>query len=88
MRIKDFEMAIDALGVEGLTITEMKLSATSGREVGSVYGKIGQLTYLWWDANGRGFRFDINPNLEGCTEVSHPEFLDYRRATEFDLKFD
>jgi hypothetical protein len=88
MKVNDFEKAIDALGVQGLEITQMTMSATRGDNVNSVYGRIGVLTFLWWDANGRGFRFDINPNLEGCTEVSHPEYLDYRRAEEFDLKFE
>lgn len=88
MRVADFERAIDALGVNGLEITEMKMSATMGQQVGNVYGKIGELTYLWWDANGRGFRFDINPKVESCTVVSQPEYLKYRRAVEFDLKFE
>lgn len=88
MKVNDFEKAIDALGVQGLEITKMTMLATRGGNVNSVYGRIGVLTFLWWDANGRGFRFDINPNLEGCTEVSHPEYLDYRRAEEFDLKFE
>ena len=74
--------------INGLEITEMKYSATKGGEVQSVYGKIGELTFLWWDTNGRGFRFDINPNLEGCIVVSYPEYLNYDRAVEFDLKFD
>lgn len=78
MKVNDFEKAIDAFGVQGLEITQMTMSATRGDNVNSVYGRIGVLTFLWWDANGRGFRFDINPNLEGCTEVSHPEYLDYR----------
>lgn len=88
MRVQDFENAIHALGVNGLEITEVKYSATKGGEVQSVYGKIGELTFLWWDVNGRGFRFDINPNQEGCTVVSHPEYLMYDRAVDFDLKFD
>lgn len=84
----DFEKAIDALGVQGLKITNMVMSTVTGSTVNGVYGRIGMLTFLWWDANGRGFRFDINPNLEGCTDISHPEYLDYRRAEEFDLKFE
>ena len=88
MKIRDFEKAIIALGVSGLEIDEIKMAANGNGHVGSVYGKIGDSTYLWWDANGRGFRFDINPNLEGCNVVSHPEYLNYTRDAEFDLKFD
>ncbi|MBQ3700918.1 MAG: hypothetical protein II886_13600 [Prevotella sp.] len=88
MKIEDFENAIHALGVNGLEITEVRYSATNGGEVQGVYGKIGELTFLWWDANGRGFRFDINPNQESCTVVSHPEYLNYVRDDDFDLKFD
>jgi len=88
MKIKDFEQAIAALGVDGLEITKIVLSTTIAGQVNGVYGQRGDLTFLWWDEHGRGFRFDVNPNVEGCTVVSSPEYLDYRRATEFDLKFD
>lgn len=88
MRVNDFETAISALGVSGLEITEMKMSATAGGQVSCVYGKIGDLTYLLWDCCGRGFRFSINPNVEGCVVVSQYELLDYRRDKQFDLKFE
>ena len=88
MRVADFEKAIGALGVQGLEITEMRMSAIRGGQVNSVYGRLGDLTFVWWDSNGRGFRFDINPHEEGCYVVSSPEFLEYRRAEEFDLKFE
>lgn len=88
MRVNDFETAISALGVSGLEITEMKMSATAGGQVSCVYGKIGDLTYLLWDCCGRGFRFSINPNVEGCVVVSQYELLDYHRDIQFDLKFE
>lgn len=85
MNTASFEKAIEALGVRGLEVT--KLSYGINGQVVAVYGRMGQLTFLMWDMSGRGFRFDINPNLEGCTEVSHPEYLDYRRDADFDLTF-
>ena len=86
MNNKDFERAIDALGVQGLEVT--KYSYGIDGQVVAVYGRMGQLTYLMWDVSGRGFRFEINPNLEGCIYVSHPEYLDYRRDAGFDLRFE
>ena len=85
MNTASFEKAIEALGVRGLEVT--KFSYGINGQVVAVYGRMGQLTFLMWDMSGRGFRFDINPNLEGCTEVSHPEYLDYRRDADFDLTF-
>lgn len=85
MNTSDFEKAIDALGVQGLELT--KFSYGINRQVVAVYGRMGQLTFLKWDMSGRGFRFEINPNLEGCITVSHPEYLDYRRDADFDLRF-
>ena len=85
MNTASFEKAIEALGVRGLEVTKFSYQLNGG--VAAVYGRMGQLTFLMWDASGRGFRFDINPNLEGCTEVSHPEYLDYRRDVDFDLTF-
>lgn len=88
MKTKDFEKAIDALDVQNLEILEMKLPVGSGGHVGGVYARIGELTYLKWDTHGRGFTFEIDPDVEGCTVVSHPEYLDYRRDADFDLKFE
>lgn len=85
MNTASFEKAIEALGVRGLEVT--KFSYGINGQVVAVYGRMGQLTFLMWDMSGRGFRFEINPNQEGCTEVSHPEYLDYRRDADFDLRF-
>ena len=85
MSTKDFEIAIDALGVQDLTLTKFSYQLNGG--VGAVYGRMGGLTFLMWDASGRGFRFDLDPNAEGCTCVSYPEYLDYRRDADFDLTF-
>jgi len=86
MKTIDFETAIEALGVHGLEITKFSYQVNGG--VAAVYARMGELTHLMWDATGRGFIFEINPNQEGCTVVSHPEYLDYRRDPDFDLKFE
>ena len=86
MRITDFEKAIDALGVQGLDVT--KFSFGINGQIAAAYAKMGELTYLKWDANGRGFRFELNPNEEGCLSSSHVEYLDYSRDSGFDLTFD
>ena len=83
MKTTDFEKAIEALGVQGLAVT--KFSYGINGQVAAVYARKDELTYLMWDAIGRGFRFDINPDIEGCTKVSCPEYLDYRRDDDFDL---
>ena len=85
MNNKDFERAIDALGVQGLEVT--KYSYGINGQVVAVYGRMGQLTFLKWDVSGRGFRFEIDPNMEGGINVSLPEYLDYRRDADFDLRF-
>ena len=85
MKTADFEKAIEGLCVQGLEVT--KFSYTINGQVAAVYARKGELTYVKWDSAGRGFRFDINPNVEGCEVVSRPEYLPYSRDTEFDLKF-
>ncbi|MBQ7180651.1 MAG: hypothetical protein IJR87_05090 [Bacteroidaceae bacterium] len=85
MNTASFEKAIDALGVQGLEVTKFSYQLNGG--VAAVYGRMGELTFLKWDAAGRGFRFDIEENVEGCTVVSYPEYLDYRRDADFDLRF-
>ena len=85
MKTEDFERAIDALGVQGLEVT--KFSYGINGQVVAVYGRMGGLTFLKWDVIGRGFRFEIDPNMEGGIEVSYPEYLDYRRDADFDLTF-
>ena len=86
MKTADFERAIEALGVQDLTV--LKYSYQLNGSVAAVYGQVGELTFLKWDDCGRGFRFDIDPRQEGCINVSHPEYLDYRRDADFDLRFE
>ena len=88
MNTKHFEKAIDALGVQGLEIT--KFSYGINGQVARVYARIGELTYIMWDANGRGFVFEINEKEEGQWSGmdTHPEYLDYRRDAGFDLTFE
>lgn len=86
MNTRDFETAIEALGVQGLEITKFSYQLNGG--VAAVYARMGELTLIRWDAQGRGFSFEINPNVEGCTMVSRPEYLDYRRDADFDLRFE
>lgn len=86
MKTRDFERAIEALGVSGLEVT--KFSYGVNGQVVAVYGQMGELEYLKWDGSGRGFVFEIDPNIEGCVCVSRPEYLDYRRDAAFDLKFE
>jgi hypothetical protein len=84
MTTRDFEKAIEALGVQGLEITKFSYHLTG--VVGGVYARIGEKTFLWWDAGGRGFRFELNTEMEGLV-VKKPEFLDYTRDKDFDLTF-
>ena len=86
MKIEDFEKAIDALGVKDLEILEFKM--TIGKGVKECYAKMGQLTWLMWDATGQGFRFDQPQGVEGCISSDHAAYLDYRRDADFDLKFE
>lgn len=85
MKTSDFEKAIEALGVQGLEVT--KFSYGINGQVVAAYGRMGQLTFLKWDVSGRGFRFEIDPNIEGCITVPYPELLDYQRDADFDLRF-
>lgn len=85
MKTTDFEKAIAAIGVQGLEV--IKFSYGINGQVAAVYARMGELTFLKWDAAGRGFRFDVDENVEGCTVVSYPEYLDYRRDADFDLRF-
>lgn len=85
MKTTDFERAIEALGVQDLKVTKFRYQLNGG--VAEVYGRLGHMTLLMWDANGRGFRFDIEQDMEGSVNVSYPEYLDYRRDKDFDLTF-
>lgn len=91
MKARDFEKAIEALGVNGLEIS--KFSYDINGDVAAVYGKMGELTYLKWDHMGRGFSVSVEGELDGygemiIPEVKNPQYLDYRRDADFDLKFD
>ena len=85
MKTEDYEKAIEALGVQGLEV--QKFSYGVNGQVVAAYARKGVLTFLKWDAGGRGFRFDIEQDMEGCVVVDYPEYLDYRRDKDFDLTF-
>lgn len=85
MRTRDFERAIDALGVQGLGVK--KFSYGINGQVVAVYARMGLLTFLKWDMSGRGFRFDLNEHEEDCVNDGYPEYLDYQRDKDFDLTF-
>lgn len=85
MKTTDFERAIEALGAQDLEVTKFRYQLNGG--VAEVYGRLGHMTFLMWDANGRGFRFDIEQDMEGCDVVDYPEYLGYRRDKDFDLTF-
>lgn len=91
MKTEDFERAIEALGAQGLEMLKFSKQLNGG--VAAVYARIGDCTFLKWDAHGRGFCFDIEPEpgSDGepmIVEVGHPEYLDYRRDSDFDLQFE
>ena len=86
MKTTDFEKAIEALGVNNLTVT--KFSYSENGKVGAVYGQLGENTFVMWDANGRGFTITLNFELEGVLPPRYPEYLDYRRDNGFDLTFE
>lgn len=86
MKTADFERAIDALGVQGLTVTKYSYQLNGG--VAAVYGQVGELTFLKWDACGRGFRFDQPRDMECCISTGTVNYLDYRRDADFDLRFE
>lgn len=91
MKTVDFEKAIEALSVNELEVT--KYSYGINGQVVAVYAKMGERTLLKWDYCGRGFCFDVEqePGSDGkpaMAEVEYPEYLDYRRDPDFDLKFD
>lgn len=86
MKTVDFEKAIEALSVNGLEIT--KYSYGINGQVAAVYGRMEERTFLMWDSYGRGFIIELNFELEGVSEPRYPEYLDYRRDVDFDLKFE
>ena len=84
MKTVDFEKAIEALSVNELEVT--KYSYGINGQVVAVYAKMG-------DCCGRGFCLDIDEEIDVdgqaiVPEVNHPEYLDYRRNADFDLRFD
>ena len=102
MNTKSFEQAIEALGVRDLEIirfcyekptAKKPLVTISGKPakplgtVAAVYARQGELTWLKWDAQGRGFRFDQPSHEECCISSGAVEYLDYRRDKDYDLTF-
>ena len=85
MSTADFERAIESLGLQGLEVLRFSYQLNGG--VAAVYGKMGGLTFLKWDASGRGFRFDMEAGVECCVSSGTVEYLDYRRDKDFDLRF-
>lgn len=86
MKARDFEKAIEALGVNGLEISKFSYDINGG--VAAVYGRMGESTFLMWDRNGRGFSISLNFDLEGVEPPRYPEYLNYDRDADFDLGFD
>jgi len=80
-----FEKAIEALGVQGLEIVRFSYQLNGG--VAAVFARMGSLTWLKWDAVGRGFRFEQPSDMEGCISSANVMYLDYRRDVSMDLKF-
>lgn len=85
MKTKDFEQAVEALGIQDLEI--IRYSYGVNGMVVAVYAKMGQLTWIKWDSTGRGFRFDHPADMEDCISEDHVMYLDYRRDSYFDLTF-
>ena len=86
MKTRHFEKAIDALGVQGLEIT--KFSYGINGQVAKVFARMSETKFLMWDANGRGFIFEIDEAEEGQISDQRPEYLDYKRDKGFDLTFE
>ena len=86
MKTRDFERAINALGVQDLSVLKYSYQLNGG--VAAVYGRMGELTWLMWDAMGRGFRFDHPRDMEDCISSDNVRYLDYRRDADFDLTFE
>ena len=85
MTIKDFEKAINALGVNGLSIREFR--TPNGRDVKQAYAWIVPLTWVMWDSVGRAFRFEQSSHEENCIKDDVLPYLDYSRDKDFDLTF-
>ncbi len=86
MKVIDFEMAIDALGVSGLVKDEVSLR---GGQVTRMHGHLGNLLIMW-DDFGRAFTYTT------CMKLSTTEPTQYhrkvamkvfKRDTGYDLKF-
>ena len=84
MKIKDFENAIDALGMV-VSIDEVKLSNGMVR---LVLGHT-QHNLLIWDSAGRAFSIHYEEPYF-CTEENHEyhRISEYERDPVFDLKFE
>lgn len=86
MSTKDYEKAIEALGINGLEIVRFSYQVNGG--VSAVYARMGKLTWVKWDFIGRGFRFEQPEDIEGCISSQNVMYLDYQRDVYLDLKFD
>lgn len=86
MSTKDYEKAIEALGINGLEIVRFSYQVNGG--VSAVYARMGELTWVKWDAAGRGFRFEQPKDIEGRISPQNVMYLDYKRDVYLDLKFD
>ncbi len=86
MSTKDFELAIEALGINGLEIVRFSYQLNGG--VSAVYARMGELTWVKWDVIGREFRFEQPEDIEGCITSQNVMYLDYKRDVYLDLKFD
>lgn len=86
MSTKDYEKAIEALGINGLEIVRFSYQLNGG--VSAVYARMGELTWVKWDVIGRGFRFEQPKDIEGCITSQNVMYLDYKRDVYLDLKFD
>lgn len=90
MNTKSFEQAIDALGVRDLEIIRFCYEDPAAKPLSTVkevYARQGELTWLKWDALGRGFRFDQPSEEECCISSATVQYLDYMRDKDYDLTF-
>lgn len=86
MKTEDFEKAIEALGIQDLEIIRFSYELNGG--VAAVYARQRELTWIKWDATGRGFRFEQPSDMEGCISSANVMYLDYQRDVYLDLRFE
>ena len=86
MTTTDYEKAIDGLNVYGIEL--IRFSYGINGQVVAVYAMLGDLTWLKWDQNGRGIRFEQPEGEENCVSSIGVQYLDYQRDNAFDLTFE